>query len=61
MECYTPSDVAKILQISKSQAYNLFNSELGETQFKSFKIGKSLRIRVSDFNNWLEKKACSQI
>lgn len=57
MECYTPDEVAKILKISKSQAYNLFNSSLQETQFNSFKIGKSWRIRVSDFEAWLEAKA----
>ena len=42
------SDIKKILGISKSQAYNLVNSD----GFPTLKIGRTILIPVEDFDKW---------
>lgn len=49
---YTPKDVQQMLILSKSTVYNLLKS--GE--IPSVSIGKSLRIPVTEFNEWCNQK-----
>ena len=46
---YTVSEVAKILDIGKSSAYNLVKCNV----FRSIKIGKTIRIPKKSFDAWL--------
>lgn len=46
---YTVSEIAKILDIGKSSAYNLVKCNV----FRSIKIGKSMRISKESFDAWL--------
>lgn len=51
--CFTPNDVMKILNRSKSQVYELFRRE----DFPSFKTGeRSLAVKRVDFYQWQEEK-----
>lgn len=55
IECLSPSQVKELLNVSKSEAYRLFNSK----DFPSFRLGeKILRIRKVDFMKWLEEQKC---
>ena len=51
-ECrtYTVNDVARILGVSRTQAYRLVQEDL----FKSVRIGNSIRISKRSFDHWLE-------
>lgn len=46
---YTVGDIAKLLSISKTSAYNLINSN----QFHSVKIGGQHRVSKKVFDEWL--------
>nr|WP_302597950.1 helix-turn-helix domain-containing protein [uncultured Cellulosilyticum sp.] len=51
--CFTPKDVQKILNCSKSQVYEIFH----RVDFPSFKIGeRNLVVKRIDFYNWQEEK-----
>ncbi|MDF2530872.1 MAG: helix-turn-helix protein [Clostridia bacterium] len=53
VECYSPSDVIKILGISRAATYKLFNTK----GFPSFSAGeRCLRITKSDFKRWQEEQ-----
>lgn len=47
---YSVQEVADMLQISKSREYALCK----QSQFKTVKIGKYVRISKSSFDNWLD-------
>jgi len=47
---YSAQEIAEILQISKSMAYELCKKSL----FKTVKVGKYVRISKSSFDNWLD-------
>ena len=51
-ECrtYTVNDVARILGVSRTQAYRLVQEGL----FKSVRIGNAIRIPKRSFDKWLE-------
>ena len=51
-ECrtYTVKDVARILGVSRTQAYRLVQEDL----FKSVRIGNAIRISKRSFDHWLE-------
>lgn len=49
---YSVQEVAEILQISRSMAYNLCNQSL----FKTVKVGKYIRISKPSFDEWLDSK-----
>lgn len=49
---YSVQEIAEILQISRSMAYNLCNQSL----FKTVKVGKYIRISKSSFDEWLDSK-----
>ena len=51
-ECrtYTVNDVARILGVSRAQAYRLVQEDL----FKSVRIGNAIRISKRSFDHWLE-------
>lgn len=46
---YTVNEIMKILNIGKNAAYAL----VAENQFKSIRIGSSIRISKESFDNWL--------
>lgn len=48
---YSVQEIAEILQISRSMAYNLCRQSL----FKTVKIGKYVRISKPSFDDWLDK------
>ena len=52
LECrtYTVNDVARILGVSRTQAYRLVQEDL----FKSVRIGNAIRISKRSFDHWLE-------
>ena len=50
VKAYTVSDIMKILQIGKNNAYELCNSNT----FNVIKIGKLIRIPKSSFDRWLD-------
>ena len=52
VECrtYTVNDVARILGVSRTQAYRLVQEDL----FKSVRIGNAIRISKRSFDHWLE-------
>lgn len=51
-ECrtYTVNDVARILGVSRTQAYRLVQEDL----FKSVRIGNAIRISKRSFDHWLK-------
>ena len=52
LECrtYTVNEVARILGVSRTQAYRLVQEGL----FKSVRIGNAIRIPKRSFDKWLE-------
>ena len=52
LECrtYTVNEVARILGVSRAQAYRLVQEDL----FKSVRIGNAIRISKRSFDHWLE-------
>jgi len=48
---YSVDDLMEILDISRSSTYILIKKNL----FRSFKIGKQLRISKASFDEWLDK------
>lgn len=49
---YTVREVAALLQISKSKAYELCK----EDAFRIIKIGRSVRISKASFDGWLDNQ-----
>lgn len=49
---YTMPEVAKLLCISRATAYNLAHQE----GFPSFGCGRSIRVRKTDLDEWIERK-----
>jgi excisionase family DNA binding protein len=47
---YTVLEVASLLQISKSKAYELCREGL----FKTIKVGRSVRVSKLSFDEWLD-------
>lgn len=50
---YNAPEVAQLLGISRSAAYNLIHRD----DFPSFRIGKRWLVRDSSLNEWLEKQS----
>ena len=52
LECrtYTVNEVARILGVSRTQAYRLVREDL----LKSVRIGNAIRISKRSFDHWLE-------
>lgn len=50
---YQVEDIAKILDIGRSSAYNLVR----EGHFKTVRIGTAIRISRKSFDEWLESQA----
>lgn len=51
-QVYTVPEVARLLKLSKSNLYKLVQSE----QIPHIRIGKSIRIRHSDLEAWLDEQ-----
>jgi excisionase family DNA binding protein len=51
-EIYTIPEVAKYLKLSKSKVYDLVKRE----RITFIKIGRNVRIKESDLDDWLEKQ-----
>ena len=49
---HSVQEIADILQISRSMAYNLCRQQL----FKTVKIGKYVRVSKSSFHKWLDNQ-----
>lgn len=49
---YSVQEIADILQISRSMAYNLCQQSL----FKTVRIGKYIRVSKPSFDEWLDNK-----
>lgn len=49
---YSVQEIAEILQISRSMAYNLCKQSL----FKTVKVGKYVRVSNPSFDDWLDNK-----
>lgn len=49
---YTVSEIAELLRISKSKAYELCNQDL----FKIVRIGRSVRVSKASFDGWLDQQ-----
>ena len=49
---YRVEDIAKILDIGRSSAYNLMR----EGHFKTVRIGTAIRISRKSFDEWLESQ-----
>lgn len=49
---YSVQEIAEILQISRSMAYNLCKQSL----FKTVKVGKYVRVSKPSFDDWLDSK-----
>lgn len=49
---YSVQEIAEILQISRSMAYNLCKQSL----FKTVKVGKYVRVSNPSFDDWLDSK-----
>ena len=49
---YTVVEVAALLQISKSKAYELCRQGL----FKTIKVGRSVRVSKLSFDEWLDNQ-----
>lgn len=50
---YRVDDIARILDIGRSSAYNLVR----EGQFKTVRIGTAIRISRKSFDEWLEQQS----
>lgn len=50
---YSAPEVAQLLGISRSAAYNLMHRD----DFPSFRIGKRWLVRDSNLHEWLEKQS----
>lgn len=48
---YTVEDIAKMLNIGRTTAYNLIKEE----HFKIVRIGNAIRISKKSFDEWLDK------
>ncbi len=48
---YTVEDIAKMLNIGRTSAYNLTK----EGHFKTVRIGNTIRISKKSFDEWLDK------
>jgi len=58
IECYSPSDIMKILNYSKASTYRLFRSK----DFPSFRVNvRSMRVTRKDFKVWLEDRRTKEI
>jgi len=51
-QVYTVLEIAEILQISKSKAYELCKQNL----FRTVNIGRSVRISKESFDKWLNEQ-----
>lgn len=51
LKTYKVEDIARILGIGRSSAYNLVN----EGHFKVVRIGTSIRVSKKSFDEWLDK------
>ena len=49
---YTVSEIASMLQIGKSKAYELCH----EGSFQIIRIGRVVRVSKASFDNWLENQ-----
>ena len=49
---YTVSEVASMLQLGKSKAYELCNEGI----FQTLKIGRAVRISKASFDEWLNNQ-----
>ena len=49
---YTVLEIAAVLRISKSKAYELCNQGL----FRIIRVGRSVRISKASFDEWLDKQ-----
>ena len=49
---YTVSEIAALLQISKSKAYELCKHDY----FRTINIGRSVRISKASFDKWFDSK-----
>ena len=49
---YSVQEIAAILQISRSMAYNLCKQSL----FKTVKVGKYVRVSKPSFDEWLDTR-----
>ena len=58
---YTVNEVAEILNISKSGAYNFVNDSADKNLFSVVRINKSIRIIKASFDNWLYGKESNSI
>ena len=52
LKTYKVEDIARILGIGRSSAYNLVN----EGCFKVVRIGTSIRVSKKSFDEWLDKQ-----
>ncbi len=50
---YTVAEIMKILGISRKKAYELCNS----SNFKIVRIGRSIRVSKSSFDEWLDNQS----
>ena len=50
---YTVKEIAEILGISKNAAYDLEKSENG---FVTVRIGKTIRVPIESFDEWLKNR-----
>jgi len=51
-----PDEVAEVLRISKDKTYRLIR----EQEIKSIRIGRTIRIRRSDLEEYIVKVSCSE-
>ena len=51
-EILTVAEVAARLRVGKQRAYEIFN----EQGFPSFRVGKFLRVKACDFDQWVEEQ-----
>ena len=49
---YSAQEIADILQISRSMAYNLFSQSF----FKTVRVGNYIRVSKPSFDKWLDSK-----
>ena len=49
---YSVQEIAEILQISRSMAYNRCSQSL----FKTVRVGKNVRVSKPSFDEWLDSK-----
>lgn len=51
----TIDDVSDLLQIPKGTLYKFTARNTGKPRLKGVRIGRSLRFKASDVNDWLDK------